>query len=265
MIYIYYIIILLCSFLLYFYMVNNTFSTTRSNTTTPKQTLTPKIETCGVEDDDMDRSVFLKDPPFKSGETVNIFVEDINPESGFKQRTIDILYEYVQPYVNLNLVMVDSPDPPEGSDHVLVVITNDPKYTRSKCNGVTFGVGTKRPLIVILNDENKRIVIHEFGHVLGLVHEILHPDARGRLDLDALVKVWMKRNPGVDREKAMKRIRYQNARELDETKVGFSSVFDDNSVMLYNYSASVTLDGVELVGGNEFSEGDKAQLKVMYP
>lgn len=262
MIYIYYIIILLCSFLLYFYMVN-----TLSTTTAPsKQTFTPKIETCGVVDDDMDRSVFLKDPPFKSGETVNIFVEDINPESGFKQRTIDILYEYVQPHVNLNLVMVDSPDPPEGgSDTVLVVITNDPKYARSKCNGVAFGVGTKRPLIVILNDKNKRIVIHEFGHVLGLVHEILHPGARGRLDLDALVEVWMRRNPGVDREKAMKRIRYQNARELDENKVGFSSTFDDNSVMLYNYSASVTLDGVELVGGNEFSEGDKAQLKAMYP
>lgn len=223
-----------------------------------------EVETCGVQDDAMERSVFLRDPPFKSGETVHICIEDIDPDSGFKQRSIDVILEYIQPYVNLNFVIVLLPVPSDSG--ALITITNDDSAIKSKgANGMAINVGTKQPTIFIRNDNKRRILIHEFGHALGLVHETSHPGSKGRLDLEAIVEVWMSRNPGVDRATATKRVLHQNFREIDENTTGYSPIFDEDSVMLYSYGASMTLDNVALVGGNQFSAGDIAQLKFMYP
>ena len=69
----------------------------------------------------------------------------------------------------------------------------------------------------------------------------------------------------MDRATATKRVLHHNFRQIDENTTGYSPIFDEDSVMLYSYGASMTLDGVALVGGEEFSEMDKAQLKFMYP
>lgn len=218
---------------------------------------------CDVTDEPEDRAVFLKKPPFKSGETVYVYIEDVfnNPNGEFKKFITDIINKDIRPFVNLNFVIVDEPKPYAKSK---ISITNDDSSMKSKSsNGVTIGMGTSSPLIAIRNAK-PRTVIHEFGHALGLAHEMSHPKGSGKLDLDAIVDTWMSRNPGVDRATATDNVIRQNFKKLDSNEYGYSPIFDKDSVMLYNYAANKTTDGVKIVGGDTFSTMDKAQLKKMY-
>lgn len=244
MIYIY-ILILICLILLYIY--------------TP---IEDTDEVCDT-DEQLDRAVFLKNLPFKSGETVNVYIKDVLDTKGeFKNFITGIVNKYVKPHVNLNFIIDDKPPLNSFSS---ITITNDESLMQSKnANGVTFDAGTNFPLIVIRNAKT-RTVIHEIGHVLGLAHEMSHPDGSGKLDLEAIVDTWMKRNPGIDRDTATDNVIKQNFTKLDLDEYGYSPIFDKDSVMLYNYSADKTTNGVKIVGGKEFSTMDKVQLKKMYP
>lgn len=231
-------------------------------------TPTSVVEICGVmqNDDAFERSVYLKDPPFKSGQTINVYTTDALGTGTFKKHVKDIVTKYVAPYVNLNLNFVDSNGP--SASGALITVTND--ASRLSSNTVTGMTSTlnknkMQKAIVIRDGTPKRTVIHEFGHAFGLQHEQFHPKFAAKLNLDALVERRMAATPNLSREQATKDIIAQNFRKLDENVTGYTPLYDGNSVMLYSYAANVTFDGVQIVGGGEFSIMDKAQLKRMYP
>lgn len=109
-------------------------------------------------------------------------------------------------------------------------------------------------------DQIRSSILHEFGHALGAAHEyerplsdILWNKERIYRDLGGSPNHWDKAT--VD----------QNMSSLYATQEVQSTDFDPDSIMLFYYPASWTLNGKGTKYNTELSEKDKAYIKTCYP
>jgi hypothetical protein len=109
------------------------------------------------------------------------------------------------------------------------------------------------------DEEVRRTTLHEFGHVLGLIHEHQSPVAGIQWDRPKVYE-WYSKNLGWDQATV-------DANVL--TKLSASStnytVYDPTSIMQYPVPASLTLDGREIGWNKELSRMDKAGIRAWYP
>lgn len=108
--------------------------------------------------------------------------------------------------------------------------------------------------------EYQRIVLHEFGHALGLGHEQSSPAVNISWNKEA-VYAYYKETNGWDREKVDFNVfhRYQYS-ELDA-----ASPYDARSIMQYAIPAELTTDGFSVGWNMELSDTDKAFINALYP
>jgi hypothetical protein len=109
------------------------------------------------------------------------------------------------------------------------------------------------------DEEFSRVVIHEFGHALGLVHEHQSPVAGIQWDREKVYAHYQETD-GWDR--AM--VDAQVFAKYSVTSTNYSQ-FDPESIMEYWVPASVTLDGHGVPGGTRLSETDKEYIARWYP
>lgn len=107
--------------------------------------------------------------------------------------------------------------------------------------------------------ELKRVVMHEFGHALGLLHEQSYP---------GVVK-WKKTDSVYNY--------YYQTQKWDRRKVDFNvfevsnqfftngTTYDPKSIMHYSIEPWQTTDGYSLKDNYELSAGDKAIVAALYP
>ncbi|WLH66324.1 M12 family metallopeptidase [Pseudomonas sp. FP2309] len=102
-------------------------------------------------------------------------------------------------------------------------------------------------------------VLHEFGHALGLEHEHQHPDRTLDFNTPKTYTIY-KDSTGLDKIKI-----YLNVlKKLNRAEHTYSA-YDANSIMHYNFPASV-LWKQDATGDNlVLSEQDKAFLATLYP
>lgn len=103
------------------------------------------------------------------------------------------------------------------------------------------------------------VVIHEFGHALGLLHEHNHPEARIRwnraavyADLEGPPNYWDRRT-----------IDYNVFARFDASNV-ITTDFDQASVMIYTIPARWTVDGKSFMPSWTLSAGDVATIRKLY-
>jgi hypothetical protein len=104
--------------------------------------------------------------------------------------------------------------------------------------------------------EYRRVVLHEFGHALGLVHEHQSPAAGIRWNV-AKVLAWCQDTQGWG-ETACRRNVLEVKNQTNYTE------FDRASVMIYGISAALTLDGFSVERNTELSFLDKTFMKTWY-
>lgn len=109
-------------------------------------------------------------------------------------------------------------------------------------------------------EEYSRVVLHEFGHALGAVHEHQSPKARLKWNKAEVYRVfsgppnfWNKADIDFN---IFKRYSFLSAN---------STEFDPDSIMLYGFPASMFLDGKGTKSNKTLSERDKQFIAQMYP
>lgn len=109
------------------------------------------------------------------------------------------------------------------------------------------------------NKELRRVVIHEFGHSLGLLHEQSYPGVVKWKKTDSVYNFYEK-TQGWNRDKVD-----FNVFEVSNKFYTNGTSYDPKSIMHYSIEPWQTIDGYSLKDNYELSEGDKALIEALYP
>lgn len=104
------------------------------------------------------------------------------------------------------------------------------------------------------------VVLHEFGHALGCVHEHLSPANGIQFDERETISYFKRRFGWTEAEIRRNVLDRYNARDL----IRFSE-FDPKSIMIYAIPAEITMDKKAVKGNNSLSETDIKFIKLLYP
>ncbi|MFZ5638280.1 MAG: hypothetical protein ACOY82_17015 [Pseudomonadota bacterium] len=110
------------------------------------------------------------------------------------------------------------------------------------------------------DEEYHRAVLHEFGHVLGCIHEHQHPDNGIPWRKEPIYAFYAGSPMHWSREKTDLNFFRRYARS--ETNFG---AFDETSIMMYGFPAEWTENGFATRRNTELSPGDIAFIGGVYP
>jgi hypothetical protein len=109
------------------------------------------------------------------------------------------------------------------------------------------------------DQEYNRVVLHEFGHALGLVHEHQNPIGGIQWNRPAVYDYYL-RTDGWNKDQVD-----HNIFDTYSTDQALYTTFDPNSIMLYAIPRELTTNGFEVGWNTGLSEMDKAFIKQVYP
>ena len=111
------------------------------------------------------------------------------------------------------------------------------------------------------DEEYSRVVLHEFGHAIGCIHEHQNPDQGIPWNEPAVLQFY----EGPPNYWSEAQVRENVLKKYDRTTLN-GTKFDDRSIMLYPVRKELTLGGFEVPWSNsKLSETDKAFIATMYP
>lgn len=110
-------------------------------------------------------------------------------------------------------------------------------------------------------EEIKQVVLHEFGHALGMIHEHQHPAASIPWDKPKVyAHYWQTQRPPWDQAKVDANIFYR----YSHSSVN-ATQYDPTSIMHYAIPASLTVGGYSTPWNSNLSSHDVAFIKAIYP
>jgi hypothetical protein len=106
--------------------------------------------------------------------------------------------------------------------------------------------------------EYERVVLHEFGHALGLLHEHQNPAGSIPWNVEAVYSYY-RETQGWDQQKTYNNvIRKYNEEETNHTR------YDSRSIMEYPIPEELTLNGFHVGWNRNLSETDKLFIRSQY-
>jgi len=110
------------------------------------------------------------------------------------------------------------------------------------------------------DSEFHRVVRHEAGHTLGFPHEHMRQGIVARLDRERVIREFM-RTQGWTRQEVVDQV----LTPLEESTLLGTPTAESDSIMCYQISGDLTLDGKPIVGGTDITPTDYAFAAEVYP
>ena len=204
------------------------------------------------------RAISIAEKRWQNGETLRI--RFINGTQDVQAKVQQFAQQWTQ-YANVKFQFV-----PDGEAQVRVLFDND-NQSWSKVGTDALSVRNQDEptmhygwLFSNTDDtEYSRTVLHEFGHVLGLIHEHQNPAGGIKWNKEAVYE-WASRTQHWDR--AQTDINFFG--NLQDTITNYTQ-FDPKSIMLYSIDPQLTLDGYSVTQSPVLSDTDKAFVAGQYP
>lgn len=180
-----------------------------------------------------------------------------------QDKTIEMASKWMD-HANINITFVDTPDedirigfiPGEGSWSALGVDALNTWYFPKNQPTMNFGW-----LDETTDDtEWRRVVIHEFGHALGCIHEHQSPNERLNWDVDAVYR-YFSRPPNCWPKETID----HNILKRYSPEGTSATLFDPDSIMLYMFPPELFLDHKGTNNNTDLSDMDKWFIRQMYP
>jgi len=111
------------------------------------------------------------------------------------------------------------------------------------------------------DDEWRRVVLHEFGHALGLEHEHRHPNRGFEFKEEEVYRLYQQ-TQGWSREQIYEQVISKANPKPGEWE---GTEWDDTSIMCYEIPSYLTKDGSWAGWNTKLSEKDKEHIGKMYP
>ncbi len=125
-------------------------------------------------------------------------------------------------------------------------------------NEPTMNFGWLKPTTA--DDEYSRVVIHEFGHALGCIHEHQNPSTDIPWDKEAVFEYYSGPPNNWDRAKTEHNLFRKYSADISQF-----SEFDKESIMLYSIPNQFTIGDFEVGFNRELSDTDKNFVGILYP
>ena len=164
-------------------------------------------------------------------------------------------------HANIDFEYVDK----ESKSDARVTFTNDLTYLgkgsldRSQ-DEATLGVGSL--LSLNLENEKRRLILHEYGHLLGLIHEHQTPNALLQIDWEKAYEYFAMLPDQWSRADVDLNLR--SPHKLPSS-LYVNKPFDPSSVMSYKLPAEILGTPVSFPSTGFLSEGDIEFIKKLYP
>lgn len=180
-------------------------------------------------------------------------------DPGLRQRVEDVAKEWMQ-HANVRLSFVD-----QGDAEIRIAFQQGNgswSYLGTDCRTIakdqpTMNYGWLTPDSP--DEELRRVVLHEFGHALGLIHEHQNPDGGIQWNRDAVIRDLS----GPPNNWDLATIENNIFKKYDQDAVTSSEV-DKDSIMMYPIPLAWTLDGFSAGLNTEVSALDKEIIGKAY-
>ncbi|MCO6565085.1 MAG: hypothetical protein J6581_06545 [Apibacter sp.] len=193
------------------------------------------------------------------GQTIKI--KFLNGNSFLQDKVKQFASEWLK-YANLNFEYVASNQDADikinfdNSGGSWSYVGTDSKYIAQNTPSMNFGWFTN----YTSDTEFSRTIIHEFGHALGLHHEHQSPTANIQWNKEKVYEYY----GGAPNYWSKETVNHSIFEKYSSTTTNYSS-FDSQSIMLYSFPASLTLDGWSSGWNVVLSPMDKRFISEQYP
>ena len=228
-------------------------------------------------------AAFLRSTLWEPGQVIKISFIDRRAPEWKKAWVQKVVKEYVQPHVNLKLLFGDFGD---QGDIRITFEHEGSAYSRLGTQSTWYKGSSEQPESMNLgwldephngsfefegrryqfpgctwcsNNTNGSVIIHEFGHALGMVHEHQNPHGGIKWNEPAVLAYFQ----GAPNYWNEEQIRFNIIDRYDSSLLN-ASKFDPDSIMLYAYPASLTLDGTSTKANAVMSPTDIEWMGKVY-
>lgn len=207
-----------------------------------------------------EKAVLQANAKWAPGETISVAFLD--GDQTLQDKVEQAALQWTAPgLARLTLEFVDDP----AKADIRISFENDGSWSAvgNTCRQIpsprpTMNYGWLTP--VSTQQEIEEVVLHEFGHALGLLHEHQHPEGGIKWRREVVISDLS----GPPNNWTVEEIEFNVLTPAEEEETNHTGTMDPDSIMMYPFPASWTEDGFSTKSNSKLSQQDKDFIREQY-